>query len=145
MTDYPQYPIRPASLQEAFDTAALHVLSTGRPSIGESGCVYSGIGCAMRPFIPQDEDSLRWMDQQGELQEILDDEEWDKYLPQFVVDDLEFFIELQTAHDAYAIEMNRGHKSVEFWLSQWKTAMQSIAARYSLDASLITDQTALAQ
>lgn len=38
--------------QEIFDTAARHILSTGKPSLDPTGrCLYGGSGCAMRPFL----------------------------------------------------------------------------------------------
>ena len=141
MTDF-TFPPAPATRQEAFDRAALHLLRTRKPSftVGESGfatCQYGGSGCALRPFLPDDPQALRYFDGLGAIADIpLED------LPDWMIEEIEFFSDLQQAHD----DPLNGRQNVPDpakWFASWAAAMQKIATRYRLDDSLITDALAL--
>lgn len=118
----------PKDRQEAFDAAAKHLLKTGEPSISPSGlCRYGGTGCAMRPFLGDDTDELKGMDEAGALTDLPA-----HMLPDHVVDDLDFYQELQDAHDT---PTNRGKRGKE-WLTEWELHMRDLADKAKLSTAV---------
>ena len=131
-----QFPPPPASRQEAFDRAALHLLQTQTPSVrqGTNGsiCVYAGSGCALRPFAPLDPDELRKWDVMGAIDNLPTD-----WLPDHIAEDLKFYTALQDAHDE---GLNRGRiPEAAVWFANWRVRMRELAQRFRLDATIITD------
>lgn len=122
--------------QEAFNKAAQHLLSTGVPSGIAKGhyfsCQYGGSGCALRPFIPKDADIEKW-DSIGSIGEMPRE-----LLPDFISADLNFYEDLQSAHDDTAqVTLNTDTE----WLPSWKEEMRKLAKVYNLDASIIDTPT----
>ena len=118
--------------QEAFDTAARHLLNTGKPSyqVTESGapiCSYLESGCALRPFIPEGLE-VEW-EEHGGIEEVPE-----KLRPEYINEDIYFFQELQIAHDG---PVNVGARN---WESEWLIKMRQLATRYRLDDSILDQQ-----
>ena len=124
--------------QAAFDRAAAHLISTGRPSgdLKEDGyfdCLYSGSGCALRPFIPEDQDPRAW-DTQGGIMDIEAD-----LLPLEIAADIEFFSDLQGAHDDSAVDAKG---DVKRWRTMWIDCMVNLAAHYGLNDEAVRTKAA---
>ena len=115
--------------QAAFDKAAAHLLSTGKPSgdlkeDGSFNCLYSGSGCALRPFIPEGQSPRAW-DAQGGIKDLEED-----LVPPEIAEDIEFFADLQDAHDGPAVDAKG---DVKRWRPMWIDCMVNLAAQYGLN------------
>lgn len=121
--------------QEAFNLAAKHLLTTRAPSFSGAyfSFVYSGTGCALRPFIPEGADPKHW-DNMGAIGAFPRQE-----IPNFISNDLKFYERLQVAHDSSAIGA-KGDPAK--WLVFWKDKMRAVAEAYELDASILDEETA---
>jgi hypothetical protein len=118
--------------QEAFDAAAAHLLATGVPSHepdNYNSCLYSGTGCALRPFAPTDPAELAAWDRGGAISDLPLD-----WLPDFIRGDIAFFDLLQAAHDQ-AAQSSSG--SIQKWRRLWLVRMHEIASRYSLSPAIL--------
>ena len=118
--------------QEAFDTTARHLLTTGEPSYcqdeyGLTTCSYLGSGCALRPFIPEGIEE-EW-EAYGSVHMVPE-----KLRPEYINEDIYFFRELQRAHDG---PVNAGARN---WESEWLIKMRQLATRYRLDDSILDQQ-----
>lgn len=127
--------------QEAFDTAAKHLLTTRKPSgnanaYGGFACTYSGSGCALRPFIPKDADIDLW-DEIGSLSDFPKNEIEGAELPDFIKDDMDFFESLQLVHDNAAVD-TQGDPIA--WLEEWKSKMFGLAEEYDLNTEVLLEQ-----
>ena len=123
--------------QQAFDLAAKHLMTTRKQSKIEAvGCVYSGSGCALRPFAPNDPDELAEWDKTGSVCDFPSN-----MLPSYINDDIEFYDRLQAAHDrpVYVNDMN-AEEVDELWFEQWKESMQRVAENFNLDASVLNKE-----
>jgi hypothetical protein len=120
--------------QQAFDMSAKHLLSTGKPSVletGYNGCCYSGSGCAMRPFLGNDPEELAKLDKQGGLYSVNL-----TLLPEYVVQDIEFYSLIQNCHDHAAVSYAALPNDIDEWAVGWKEAMFKLADRYNLNTEV---------
>jgi hypothetical protein len=121
--------------QQAFDMAAKHLISTGKPSVDEGrfqGCIYSGSGCAMRPFLGNDLKRLKELDNQGGLDSVNKD-----LLPKYVVSDFEFYTAIQLCHDTPVICFKNDDDDAnalnQQWRVEWRQEMFKVANKYGLN------------
>lgn len=135
-----EYRNTPRTRQEAFDLAAAHLLKTRKPSLAEpnasgfASCLYGGSGCALAPFLPVDPALVEEWDALGAIGDIPEDK-----LPDHIVEDLEFYNELQEAHD----EPAAGKMAVPpgEWLSEWLRHMRAVARKYRLSPAVLEKET----
>lgn len=125
--------------QEAFNATARHLLTTRSPSgymVGDHFlCVYSGSGCALRPFIPDTPTALDW-DCIGAIADMRAMNDTPATVPDFISEDWDFFESLQDAHDKPAMKVNGDAAK---WLPKWKDAMRAVAQKYRLDPSILDE------
>lgn len=117
--------------QEAFDRAARHLLAQGKPSgkpcgYGAFKCLYSGSGCALRPFLTE-EQAEKFDRDYGEVERIPL-----KLLPDDIAEDVKFFSLLQDAHDKPAMR----DSDPAAWLPAWRDRMLGLAKRFNLSSAV---------
>lgn len=118
--------------QEIFDISCAHLLRAGRPSIGETGCVYSGTGCALAPFIPAGENVQAW-DEAGAIDDLPPD-----WLTPDMHEHFSLMCDLQTAHDwPYRSGLAAAQMPLEQWRRTWLEAARRAAARHRLSPAIL--------
>ena len=125
--------------QQIFDMSAKHILSTGKPSMVNNTCVYSGSGCGASIFLK--EESRPVMDN------IMNDDNnssgWVTLTAHQHVSPHQsgLVMDLQNAHDNAAQYVSPRQSGLvmdldEAFMTHWKRRMFSIANQYGLNTDV---------